>query len=224
VWNPREPANLGLNLEIIELVNSFPFGLRNSPYTKHIFLPFVPTREVALALTDRYFKNVAWMWVAFLLIVPPILMSSFRYDPIVRHDFMNNIISPIYGSTGTASVDTIHSHRLSVFFILLASGCTYDAHHSATLSAERYYALSRAALALDSILQEATCATVQALFMMVRYIYISDCTGYENRWLLFGICTRVAQMVNSNLFESKFKLRCLYFCRLVSVSISLVSC
>jgi hypothetical protein len=109
---------------------------------------------------------------------------------------MNNIISPIYGNAGIANLDTIHSHRLSVFFILLASGCTYDSQPSATLRAEQYYALSRAALSLDPILQEATCATVQALFMMVRFIYNTDRTSNETRWILTGLCTRVAHIVS----------------------------
>jgi hypothetical protein len=107
---------------------------------------------------------------------------------------MNTIISPIYGATGFASVDTIHSHKLSVFFIAMASGVLCDSHSSASILAQQYHALSRAALSFDSILQEANCATVQSLFMIIRFKYMSDSRD-EERWLLGGICGRVAQIV-----------------------------
>jgi hypothetical protein len=117
-----------------------------------------------------------------------------RYDPIVRNDFMNTLVSPIYGTTGYVTVDTIHSHKLSVFFITMACGVLYDSHPSASTLAQQYHALSRAALSVDSIVHEANCATVQALFMIIRFIYISDPRG-EERWLLGGLCVKVAQVV-----------------------------
>ncbi|KAH7923981.1 hypothetical protein BV22DRAFT_1167136 [Leucogyrophana mollusca] len=173
-----DPKYLGLPFEVIDLCNAFPFGLKDCPYGKYQFLAFIPTHERALRLADLYYENFAWM-----------------YDPITRPDFVNTIINPIYGNTGIATLDSIHSHRLSVFFILLASGALYDNTTSAAVIAEQYHALSRAALSLDSILQEATCATVQALFMSIRYIYQSDRTNNEGRWLLMGVCARVAQIV-----------------------------
>jgi hypothetical protein len=108
---------------------------------------------------------------------------------------MKNIVDQIYGITGIASLDSIHSHYLSVFFILLAGGVFHDSHPSALLMAEQYHSLARAALALDSLLQEATCATVQSLFMIVRFMYNSDRASNETRWVLSGLCARVAQSV-----------------------------
>lgn len=119
-----------------------------------------------------------------------------RYDPIVRKDFFDTVMEPIYGTTPFASLDAIHPHRLSVFFILLASGIYYDSHPSAPILAQQYHVLSRAALSLGSILQEANCATVQALFMILRFIFITDRINNEERWLLGGLCARVAQIVS----------------------------
>jgi hypothetical protein len=113
---------------------------------------------------------------------------------------MNTIFNPIYGSTGFTSLYGVHSHRLSVFFILLASGTTFETHSSASMLAEQYHSLARGAFALDSILQEATCAAVQALFMMMRFLYSSDRASSETRWLLNGLCTRVAQTVRLRVF------------------------
>jgi hypothetical protein len=122
----------------------------------------------------------------------------------VQQDFITSILDAIYGTTGIANLDSLHSHRLSVFFILIATGFLYDSHPSASIMAEQCHALARAALSLDSILQEATCATVQALFMVIRFGYNSDRAGNEARWLLTGLCARVAQTV------SRFCIRFLY--------------
>ncbi|KAJ8586898.1 hypothetical protein M405DRAFT_874860 [Rhizopogon salebrosus TDB-379] len=175
-----DPKYLGLPFEIIDLCNAYPFGLRDSQYTKYLFLPFLPPRERALQLTDLYYQNVAWM-----------------FDPIIRDDFMTNILTPLYGHTGSPNINNIHSHRLSVFFILLASGALYEQSSSSGVMAEQYHALSRAALSLDPIHQDATCATVQALFMATRHIYLTDCANNEGRWLLMGVVGRVAQLRDS---------------------------
>lgn len=108
---------------------------------------------------------------------------------------MTNILAPLYGHTGSPNINNIHSHQLSMFFILLASGVLYEHSSSSGVIAEQYYALSRAALSLDPIYQDATCATVQALFMAVRHTHQSDSTDNEGRWLLMGVIARVAQSV-----------------------------
>lgn len=110
---------------------------------------------------------------------------------------MTTIISPIYGTTGLANPIALHSHRLSVFYGILATGVVYDTHPAAALFQEQYHALARAALSLDPIWQEATSATVQALFVLMRYTYTVDRTSNEYRWLLGGLCTRVGQMVRA---------------------------
>lgn len=175
---PTDPKYLGLPFEIVDLCNAYPFGLRDSQYTKFLFSPFLPSRERALQLMELYYRNAAWM-----------------FDPIVREDFVTNVLTPLYGHTGSANVNNIHSHRLSVFFIVLASGVLYEQSASSGVIAEQYHALSRAALSLDPIYQDATCATVQALFMAFGHIYQSDRTNNEGRWLLMGVVVRVAQLI-----------------------------
>lgn len=170
--------NLGLPPEIIELCNAYPFGFRENPYTKYPFTPYIPAQERALHLTDLYYENMAWM-----------------HDPIPRSDFITSIINPLYGNLNFVNLDRIHSHTLSVFFILLASGSLYDCESSTMLERERYYALGRAALCVDSMLNEATCSTVQAIFMTIRFIYHSDRSNNEGRWLLTGLCVRAAQII-----------------------------
>ncbi|TFK32802.1 fungal-specific transcription factor domain-containing protein [Crucibulum laeve] len=177
-WLMSAPKHLDLPQEIINLLNAFPFGLKDNPYSRFLFIPYLPTRERAMELTELYYINVAWM-----------------YDPIIHQDFVNTILDPIYGTTGYANLNTLHSHRLALFFILLANGVLYDTHPSAVPMAKQFHALARAALSLDSILVEATCATVQALFLMFRFIYNSDRSSNEERWLLTGLCARLAQTI-----------------------------
>lgn len=124
-----------------------------------------------------------------------------RYNPIVRGDFISGILEPLYGHFAP-NLDRIHSHALSVFFILLASGRLYDSMPSTLFIAEQYYALARAALSLDPILNEATCWTVQALFMSIGYIFQSNRTSNEARWLLTGLTARAAQIVSGRWFLS----------------------
>lgn len=172
-----------------DLVASFPFGMKDCPYSKHLFIQYLPSRERALHLASLYYKHAAWM-----------------YNPCTQGDFMDSIIVPIYGMSDSPhavspSLHTTHSHRLALFFILLATGALFEHSplspaSSARSLAEQYSALARAALALDSILLEVTCATVQALFMMGHFIYNSDRKSNEERWLLTGLCSRVGQTVS----------------------------
>ncbi|KAI6125436.1 fungal-specific transcription factor domain-containing protein [Pisolithus croceorrhizus] len=172
------PRDLDLPAEITELCNAYPFGLRENLYTKYIFLPYIPARELALHLAGLHYEKVAWMC-----------------NPIVRNDFMSGIVDILYGQSGHPNLDRVHSHTLSVFFILLALGALFDSEPSAMRTAELYSALARAALCLDSIFNEATCSTVQALLLITRFIYEQDRPNNEERWLLTGLCVRVGQII-----------------------------
>src|ERR1700722_5881217 len=58
-----DPKFLGLSFELVDLMNAFPFGLKDCPYTRYLFVPFLPSRERTMELADIYYKNVAWMCV-----------------------------------------------------------------------------------------------------------------------------------------------------------------
>ncbi|KAG6861339.1 hypothetical protein C0995_001318 [Termitomyces sp. Mi166 len=187
--------HLNLPDEILSLMNAFPFGFKDCPYNKSIFIRYLPHKDKAMELARVYYSSVAWMYVA----VPVVSQSSDlspRYDPIPDNDFITSIVDPIYGLEGFPSTDALHSHRLAVFFMILANGNLYDeSQPDAAAVAEQYYALARAAFSLDSILVEVTCATVQALFLVFRFVYNSSQSDKEERWLLTGITTRIAQTI-----------------------------
>src|ERR1700722_15036612 len=119
-----------------------------------------------------------------------VLYSSGTNDPIARHDFVTNILDHVRARQRgldalPSSVRVLHSprerHQVRYASLRGAPGGTVS--------------LPCAALSLDPIVQEVTCATVQALFMMIRFIYDSYRASSETRWLLTGLCTRVTQTV-----------------------------
>ncbi|KNZ76146.1 hypothetical protein J132_11368 [Termitomyces sp. J132] len=188
--------HLDLPDEILNLMNAFPFGFKDCPYNKSIFIRYLPHRQRAMELACVYYSSVAWMHVPSVPVASQSSDVSTRYDPISYNDFVFSIVNPIYGSEGYPSTDALHSHRLAVFFMVLANGNLYDeSQPKAAAVAEQYYALARAAFSLDSILVEATCATVQALFLVFRFVYNSSQSDKEERWLLTGLTTRIAQTI-----------------------------
>ncbi|KAJ8516610.1 hypothetical protein ONZ45_g6088 [Pleurotus djamor] len=175
-WPPKAPKVYCLPVEIIELMNAFPLGVREDGFEKHLFLPYIPQRERALELVELYYRHVA-----------------FLYYPVTRDDFMTNVMHPIYGQTGDISLEHVHPHALALFFVVLASGLLHDFMLPERQShSTQYIALSRAAFAVLSIIEEANCASVQTLFLIVQYDFHFDHSSAEERWLLHGLCIRVA--------------------------------
>ncbi|KAJ3564105.1 hypothetical protein NP233_g8511 [Leucocoprinus birnbaumii] len=166
--------------EIIELAIAFPYGLRDASHYKVRFQHYIPSRERAMHLFDIYYEYTSWM-----------------YNPFPRDRFIQTFMDPIYGTTGIPSLETIHSHKLAVFFGVLANGALYDETSDDNIHwlAARYNHLARAAVSLDSMLVDASVATCEALFMMIRFLFNSDRSANEERWLITGLAARVAQMI-----------------------------
>ncbi|TFK17318.1 hypothetical protein FA15DRAFT_337891, partial [Coprinopsis marcescibilis] len=173
--NSRHPPDLPP--DIIDLLHAFPFGIRDRHYSRGAFQHYIPGRDRAAYLSNLYFIHIGWM-----------------YEPISRADFTASILDVIYVN-GERRLDSIHSHKLSVFFIILANGAVFDDDHNVGSISRTYHALSRAAFSLDSIYEEATCATVQAMFLIVRFLYNADRDRNEERWLLTGLNCRLAHMI-----------------------------
>ena len=87
--------------------------------------------------------------------------------------------------------------------MMMGDGVLYDIGSDTQLLSEQYHALAQAALSIEPLLTEVTASTVQALFMMVRFIYNSDRRSNEARWILNGLCARLAQSVSFfNIYSS----------------------
>lgn len=123
-------------------------------------------------------------------------MKGCRFDPVPRDDFEHAVLEPLYSSAnGAISLVNFEAHRLSVFFMVLGSGALFDSHPNARTVAEQYHALACATFSLESIVGGATCASIQALLMMAHFLFLTDRSGNEHRWLITGLCTKVIHMV-----------------------------
>lgn len=170
---------LRLSPDIAELATAAPYGIKGCEYEKSIFLPYIPPYQRAERLVRLYYEKAAWM-----------------YRPILRPEFDNAILNVLYDRDGYPSVNSLHPHRISTFFIALALGANYE--HGGVggeSDSETYNLLALAALSLSSIINEVNCAALQALFLIIQYHYFTDPGTDETRWLLFGALCRAAQVI-----------------------------
>lgn len=86
----------------------------------------------------------------------------YRYIPIPQQDFSNTVFRPVYDEGSVP--ETVDSHSLAILFMVLALGTFLDlekpAHDPESI---HYYQLARAALALNSVLDDQTIPAIQAL-------------------------------------------------------------
>uniref|UniRef100_A0A0W0FZD4 Xylanolytic transcriptional activator regulatory domain-containing protein n=1 Tax=Moniliophthora roreri TaxID=221103 RepID=A0A0W0FZD4_MONRR len=185
----EHPERITLPYELLELMNAFPFGMKSVPHVKSLFMGFLPPKTRANHIADLYYTYVAWM-----------------YDPITRQELEADIFDQMYYPNGHINIDKVHSHRLSAFFMVMAAGVMYEPGPDSKLVAKRYHALAKAALALDPITHEVSCATIQSLLVMFRFHYNLDRKGNEVRWLIIGICSRVALKIGLHRDSSGWNL------------------
>jgi len=125
--------------------------------------------------------------------------SVISYDPVPRGDFEQHILEPLYCSVNDiVPLVNFEPHRLSVFYMVLGTGALFDSHPNARIIAEQYHAFACATYSLESIVSGATCASIQTLLMMAHFLFLTDRSGNERRWLLKGLCTKVIQMVGKS--------------------------
>ncbi|KAG5637686.1 hypothetical protein H0H81_003602 [Sphagnurus paluster] len=143
------------------LDHAFPFASPANKSTENIrgsILPYLPqTLTAAKKICDIYFRHAAWM-----------------YTPISENDFLETIFRPMYEQNGIYQ-GSVSSHSLAVLFLVLSIGTLLDLNMPAhSPQAMHYYQLGRAALALDSVIEEQTIPGIQALELdkKVRQDYV----------------------------------------------------
>jgi len=103
-------------------------------------------------------------------------------------------MKPIY-EEDCPSLESLHPHQISVFFSLLATGSLAESRASSTTISRQYHSLAQAAFSMVPISNEVDIATIQALFLIIRYLFHTDRSSIEERWILTGITIRLAQRV-----------------------------
>ena len=142
------------------------------------------------------------------------MQSPNRFNPITRHDFQVDIFDRIYGYGDVPRLEYIHPHQLAVFFGVMSMGVV-RVDTSDFMQAERYHALSCAALSLAPIISEAMCATVQALFLSNAFLFTTVRVASEECWILVGLCGRLAYRVSGSPVLHRFRM---LSCRVVDRS------
>ena len=125
-----------------------------------------------------------------------------RYEPIAHEDFMQNIMSKLYSASDLPVWDSLHSHQLAVFFLIMAIGIAWKSDLAEDrIEAEKFYSLGLASLSLDPVTRVATSWTIQTLFLMNQYYAFMDRPGSERRWLMTGLMTRLAVSVSDTIHQ-----------------------
>ena len=129
-------------------------------------LAALPDAPTARELSDIYFANAAWM-----------------YHPISKDQFDQLIFARVYPyATADSPVDietdrdsgSFESHRLGLLYIVLAVGILVDLKRpSHDPAAVGYFQLAKAALSLDTILEDPSIPAIQALVRFAAFIPFS---------------------------------------------------
>ncbi|KAJ3528064.1 hypothetical protein NM688_g8044 [Phlebia brevispora] len=189
IYQPPDIQDMGLPREMIQLFNAFPFGMRERVYNKLLFLPFIPSKERALQLTNYHYERFAWMC-----------------NGVAKEDFQKEILPRVYGASDVPTVDHIHPHRLSVFFGVMAIGASLSFEPNACPQAGKYYILACSALSLAPLISEAMVPTIQALFLINAFLHSNNRASAEESWLLTGLSGRLILRTGLHRDGAQFKL------------------
>ena len=114
-----------------------------------------------------------------------------------QDDFISSVLKKIYMYKGHPTVwNHLHSHQVSVFFFVLAVGASYVEEATAQATAEKYAALGKAALGVESYTKGATTFTIISFFALIQFYAIAHgTTSYEERWMIGAMMIRLGYSV-----------------------------
>lgn len=163
------PEQSPMPIDVPWLSYAFPFtsavnktaeGVRGS------IISLLPPATRARKICDIYYRHGAWMCVKYAAASAEYNDADkvlwYRYTPISQQDFSDTVFRPVYDEG--SGPETVDSHSLAILFMVLALGTFLDlekpAHDPESI---HYYQLARAALALNSVLDDQTIPAIQAL-------------------------------------------------------------
>ncbi|KAI5122510.1 hypothetical protein M0805_001418 [Coniferiporia weirii] len=196
-----EEHALALPADVPWLSHAFPFSpslsRAGADDLRSTLLAALPDAPTARTLIDLYFANASWM-----------------YHPIPKTQFDETIFARVYpyaSADSPSDVETdrdtgsYESHRLALLYIVLAVGILVNLERpSHDTSAARYFQLSKAALSLDSILEEPSPMAIQALVIMCHYMFLNDVD--TQRWTLMGTVIKLAQSIGLHRDSTRWNL------------------
>ncbi|KAF5355299.1 hypothetical protein D9758_005984 [Tetrapyrgos nigripes] len=185
-----ETNNLLINLQnilptqVLERASALPISptLQPESVSLQTLFWYLPPASRAAELRAIYYRHAAWM-----------------YNPVAQDVFNLEVFSQFYDPNVRPSADDpVLLHRLSLLFIVLAIGCLMDTSLPPyNIEAEKYHQLAKAALFREPFLDAPTVNSLQALFLMSYYLFLSDRHGTNSgaRWAINGLAVKLAQSI-----------------------------
>ncbi|KAF4610477.1 hypothetical protein D9613_006768 [Agrocybe pediades] len=168
--------------------HAFPFSPAvdsTAEYVRESITSKLPVMEVAQTLSSLYFRHAAWM-----------------YTPISEDDYYETVFKPFYEPDASPE---LHSHNLAILCIVLAIGTLLDLDKQAhSPEAMQFYHYARAALSIDSVLEEHTIAGIQAMLLICHFMFLAEISG--PRWAIMGLVVKLAQSVGLHRDSGKWNL------------------
>ncbi|KDR67949.1 hypothetical protein GALMADRAFT_161257 [Galerina marginata CBS 339.88] len=169
---------------------AFPFACpvsRTAESTRQSITSKLPRKAVAKLLCDNYFRHAAWM-----------------YSPISEGDFNETVFQAVYDSEEPLE-PPISAQNLSILCMVLAIGILVDLDKPAHApEAMLYYHFGRAALSIESVLEEQSITAIQAMLLMCHFMFLAEISG--PRWGIMGIVVKLAQSLGLHRDSGKWKL------------------
>lgn len=150
----------------------------------------LPSREQAWALSDSYFRNGSWM-----------------YCVIKRTTFDADFFPRAYPGAGTRG-GPMSPHALALFFMVLALGALFDLNSAPyNQLSKRYYALAKAALALDPAASVVHVQTIMLMGTLLLNEHSHATSGGEEFWPMLGLAMKHAVAVRRAPLSSGLPVR-----------------
>ena len=142
----------------------------------------LPSLERANVLAEAYFTNFSWL-----------------RSPIDRDQVYSELIPLFYppgdgqaqstlGSRLPSTIVNEHQHDLALLFALFACGAVADLSQPPdNLEAARFGVLSRAALSLQSVFEEVSLSSCQALFLLGTHECQIGLGSIDNAWKIVSL-------------------------------------
>ncbi|KZV60708.1 hypothetical protein PENSPDRAFT_659412 [Peniophora sp. CONT] len=148
----------------------------------------LPEEGYARQLIESYYQWAGWM-----------------YRPVEPDDLWTNIFNPVYQMPQDEVYVPVQSHRVAVLYLMFALAELLNLERQPySKEADHYFKFARAALAVDSVLEEQSIQAIQALVLMCHYMFFAEI--HAPRWTLMGVVVKLAQSMGLHRDSLRWKL------------------
>ncbi|OCH96289.1 hypothetical protein OBBRIDRAFT_718907 [Obba rivulosa] len=187
----RDSKSPSVHEEIMRFSNTFPFTpMGSSDVVQELIRSHLPSYERALHLSESYMRYAGWL-----------------FRSVSEEQLTDEMLPYFYKqatSSGGITLDDEYGgpHSLALLILIFAIGALVDPElEPYNAEAEHYVHLARAALCLESIFEQPSVITIQALHLMSIYHSMTggepgkNDTSMETSWGLLALAAQLSQTV-----------------------------